>query len=87
MDQKKIDFVLKSIESLGNGRKVLAKKVIEFSDAFKNTIGKIRNEASNKEEAFETKMNGLRNLLDNQSDEIQQIEVNKYKLKEMLIKY
>ena len=31
-------------------------------------------------------MNGLRNVLDNHSDEIQQIEVNKYKLKEMLIK-
>ena len=43
MDQKTIDFVLKSIESLGNGKKVLAKKVIEFSDAFKNTIEMIRN--------------------------------------------
>ena len=43
MDQKTIDLVLKSIESLGNGQKVHAKKVIEFSDAFKNTIEKIIN--------------------------------------------
>ena len=60
---------LKSIESLGNGQKVLAKKVIEFSDAFKNTIEKIINEESNKRKAFETKMNGLQ-VLNNHSDEI-----------------
>jgi len=81
-----MDFVLKSIESLRNGQKVLAKKVIEWSDAFKNTIEKIRIEESNKKEAFETKLNELEKVLNIHSDEIKQIEVNKYKLEEMLMK-
>ena len=48
MDQKTLDLVLNSIESLRKGHKVLASKVIELSDRFKNTIEKIRKDESSR---------------------------------------
>ena len=47
MDQKTIDFVLKSIESLGNGQKVLARKVIELNGVMHLRTPQKRSEMKN----------------------------------------
>jgi hypothetical protein len=56
MDQKTLDLVWNFIEALRQGQQVVAKKVIQISDAVKNSVDKIKKEESDNNAAFDAKV-------------------------------
>ena len=80
MDQKTAEFVLRSIEALRKDQKVIIKKVMEFSDAFKISIEKIKKEKTDESETYQTRMNHFETVLNMHTNEIENIQHEKVKI-------
>ena len=53
MDEKTIKFVLNSIESLRKDQKILANKLIQLNDAFKNSMEKVKKKRIEDDAAYQ----------------------------------
>jgi hypothetical protein len=93
MDQKTMDFVLNAIESLRSDQKTIAKKLITLSEAFKNSLNKMKKEKAEENTAMENKLQGLtekcdklRLVIDNHEDGMKELNLNKCNLERLIKK-
>ena len=82
MDQKTANFILKSVESLQQKQQTIVKEVMKISDAFKNTIEKMRNERDEEKHAVDNKLEGLHKRSDNLEIVVNEHEVEIAKIVE-----
>ena len=84
MDEKTITFVLNAIDSLRKDQKILANKVIELNEVFKNSITKIKKKQSDETSMNEAKMKDFDGVLNIHEEGIANLQFEKSILDDLM---
>ena len=84
MDEKTIKFVLNAIDSLRKDQKILANKVIELNEVFKNSITKIKKKQSDETSMNEAKMKDFDGVLNIHEEGIANLQFEKSILDDLM---
>ena len=78
--------MLNSIESLRKDQKILANKLIQFNEAFKSSMEKVKKKRIEDDAAYQTEIKDVKDILDVHNDGIEFLEKEKSKLDTLIKK-